>query len=184
MNVLKKLRKTDYAIIAVLIILLSGILLLIANGKKDSTANIAQTDTSTVSVEDRPFSYYAENKKIGALTGGLYELMIQERFPDAEILQFNNQPDMAVALSAGKIDAFTCARSSAEEFMKADDTLTCLNEVFMEIPYGFAFQKSEDKVYLRDQMNEFLQKLHSDGKYLPATVCYRKGTPKAGHRHR
>ncbi len=162
---MKKLRKTDYAIIAVLIILLSGILLLIANGKKDSTANIAQTDTSTVSVEDRPFSYYAENKKIGALTGGLYELMIQERFPDAEILQFNNQPDMAVALSAGKIDAFTCARSSAEEFMKADDTLTCLNEVFMEIPYGFAFQKSEDKVYLRDQMNEFLQKLHSDGTY-------------------
>lgn len=116
-------------------------------------------------VEDRPFSYYANNKKIGAITGGLYEIMIRERFPEAEILQYNNQPDMAVALGAGVIDAFTCPESSAKDFMKADPSLTYLNEVFTEIPYGFAFQKSGDKEYLRDQMNEFLQKLHSDGTY-------------------
>ncbi len=116
-------------------------------------------------IEDRPFSYYAENKKIGAITGGLYEIMIRERYPDAEILQYNNQPDMAVALSAGVIDAFTCSESTAKDFMKEDPTLTYLNEVFMEIPYGFAFEKSPDKEYLRDRMNEFLEKLHSDGTY-------------------
>jgi polar amino acid transport system substrate-binding protein len=123
------------------------------------------TVASASSVEDRPFSYYANDKKIGAITGGLYEVKILERFPDADILQFNNQPDMAVALSSGIIDAFTCPRSTAEDFMKSDPTLTCLNEVFMEIPYGFAFQKSTDQEYLRDQMNEFLQKIHSDGTY-------------------
>ena len=116
-------------------------------------------------VEDRPFSYYANNKKIGAITGGLYEVMIRERYPEAEILQYNNQPDMAVALGAGVIDAFTCPESSAKDFMKADPSLTYLHEVFTEIPYGFAFQKSGDKEYLRDQMNEFLQKLRSDDTY-------------------
>ncbi len=116
-------------------------------------------------VEERPFSYYAENRKIGALTGGLYEVMIRERYPEADIMQFNNQPDMAVALSAGIIDAFTCPESTARDFIKEDPSLTYLNEVFMEIPYGFAFERSADKEHLRDSMNEFLAKLHGDGTY-------------------
>ena len=121
---------------------------------------------TTASVEERPLSYYYEHgSTFGAISGGLYEVKLLERFPDAKVLQFNNQPDMAVAVSSGIIDAFTCPRSSAEDFMKADPTLTCLNEVFMEIPYGFAFQKSKEQEHLRDQMNEFLQKLHADGTY-------------------
>ncbi len=125
-------------------------------------SDVASENTA---VEDRPFSYYAENKKIGVLTGGLYEVMIKERFPDADLYQYNNQPDMAVALSSGIIDAFTCPESSAKDFIKADPTLTYLKEVFTTIPYGFAFEKSEDKEYLRDQMNEFLKKIHDDGTY-------------------
>ncbi|MBQ1537238.1 MAG: ABC transporter permease subunit [Ruminococcus sp.] len=116
-------------------------------------------------VRSRPFSYYAENGKIGAITGGLYEVEILRRFPDAEVLQFNAQPDLAVALSEGKIDAFTCPVSSAEDFMAEDDSLTYLNEVFMEIPYGFAFRKADGKNELRDQLNEYLAKIHSDGTY-------------------
>ena len=121
---------------------------------------------ANASVEERPLSYYYERgSTFGAISGGLYEVKLLERFPDAKVLQFNNQPDMAVAVSSGIIDAFTCPRSSAEDFMKADPTLTCLNEVFMEIPYGFAFQKSKEQEHLRDEMNAFLQKLHDDGTY-------------------
>ena len=162
---MKRLKKADYVIIAFLIVFLSSSFLYLIYRKNGRTSDTNHTKESILQVEDRPFSYYAEDKKIGAITGGLYEVMIQERFPDAEILQFNNQPDMAVALSSGIIDAFTCPRSSAEEFMKNDSSLTCLNEVFMEIPYGFAFQKSDNKEYLRDQMKEFLNKLHNEGTY-------------------
>ncbi|MBR1751161.1 MAG: ABC transporter permease subunit [Ruminococcus sp.] len=116
-------------------------------------------------VRSRSLSYYAENGKIGAITGGLYEVEILKRFPDADVLQFNAQPDLAVALSEGKIDAFTCPVSSAEDFMAEDDTLTYLNEVFMEIPYGFAFQKAEGKNELRDELDAYLSKIHSDGTY-------------------
>ena len=116
-------------------------------------------------VEDRPFSYYGENKKIGVITGGLYEIMIKERYPNADLYQYNNQSDLGAALNAGVIDCFTVPRSTADDFKKQYNGLTYLNEVFTQIPYGFAFQKSEDKEYLRDQMNEFLKKIHDDGTY-------------------
>ncbi|MBQ4311549.1 MAG: transporter substrate-binding domain-containing protein, partial [Oscillospiraceae bacterium] len=116
-------------------------------------------------VEDRPLSYYAEKGKIGAITGGLYEVELNKRYPNAEILQYNAQPDLAIALSEGKIDAFTCPISSAKDFMSADSSLTYLNEVFMKIPYGFAFKKADGTNELRDQLNEYLAKIHSDGTY-------------------
>lgn len=116
-------------------------------------------------VRSRPLSYYAENGKLGAITGGLYEVELQKRFPNAEILQFNAQPDLAVALSEGKIDAFTCPISSAKDFMSVDNTLTYLDEVFMKIPYGFAFRKADGKNELRDQLNEYLSRIQSDGTY-------------------
>lgn len=121
--------------------------------------------SSSGAVEDRPLSYYAENGKIGAITGGLYEIELNKRYPNAEILQYNAQPDLAIALSEGKIDAFTCPLSSAKDFMAADSSLTYLKEVFMKIPYGFAFKKTDGTNVIRDQMNEFLAKLHSDGTY-------------------
>ena len=116
-------------------------------------------------VEDRPFSYYAENKKIGVITGGLYEIMIKERYPDSDLYQYNNQADLGAALHAGLIDCFTVPRSTAEDFKKQYSGLTYLNEVFTKIPYGFAFERSADKEYLRDQMNDFLKKMRNDGTY-------------------
>ena len=115
--------------------------------------------------ENRPFSYYAENKKIGVITGGLYEVMIKQRYPDADLYQYNNQADLGAALNAGLIDCFTVPRSTAEDFKKQYNGFTYLNEVFTQIPYGFAFEKSADKEYLRDQMNEFLKKIQNDGTY-------------------
>ncbi|MCR5122438.1 MAG: ABC transporter permease subunit, partial [Ruminococcus sp.] len=132
--------------------------------RKENLSSV-QTAAAPQAVEDRTLGYYAANGKIGAITGGLYEIMIRERYPEAEILQYNSQPDLAIALSGGKIDAFTCPKSSAEDFMAADSSLTYLNEIFMEIPYGFAFKKCDGENKLRDQMNEFLAKLHADGTY-------------------
>ena len=123
------------------------------------------SDASGGMVEDRPFSYYADNKKIGVITGGLYEVMIRERYPNADLYQYNNQADLGAALDAGLIDCFTVPRSTAEDFKKQYDGFTYLNEVFTQIPYGFAFEKSADKEYLRDQMNEFMKKIQSDGTY-------------------
>ena len=125
----------------------------------------AQTADTPQTVEDRSISYYAANGTFGVITGSLYETMVCERYPDVNILQFNSQPDLAIALSEGKIDAFIVPKTTAEDFIAADNSLTYLNEIFMEIPYGFAFQKSDGENKLRDQMNEYLAKIHADGTY-------------------
>ncbi len=128
-------------------------------------ASAAAVDPQNTKTENRPFSYYADNKKIGVITGALYEVMIKERYPNADLNQYNNQADLGAALNAGIIDCFTVPRSTAEDFKKQYSNFTYLNEVFTQIPYGFAFEKSQDKEYLRDQMNEFLKKIHDDGTY-------------------
>ncbi len=132
---------------------------------KTVLGTVDKNAVQSAKTEDRPFSYYAENRKIGVITGGLYEVMIKQRYPDADLYQYNNQSDLGAALAAGVIDCFTVPRSTAEDFMKQYNGITYLNEVFTQIPYGFAFQKSADKEYLRDQMNEFLKKIRDDGTY-------------------
>ena len=132
---------------------------------KTVLGTVDKNAVQSAKTEDRPFSYYADNRKIGVITGGLYEVMIKQRYPDADLYQYNNQSDLGAALAAGVIDCFTVPRSTAEDFMKQYKGITYLNEVFTQIPYGFAFQKSADKEYLRDQMNEFLKKIRDDGTY-------------------
>ncbi|MBQ9383452.1 MAG: ABC transporter permease subunit [Ruminiclostridium sp.] len=129
------------------------------------TASDGNAGTNDSAVEDRPFSYYAENKKIGVITASLYEGMINERFPGADLYQFNNQADLGVALDSGVIDSFIVPKATAEEFVKQYDSMTMLKEVFTKVPYGFAFERSADKEYLRDQMNDFLEKIRADGTY-------------------
>ncbi len=81
-------------------------------------ASAAAVDPQNTKTENRPFSYYADNKKIGVITGGLYEVMIKERYPNADLNQYNNQADLGAALNAGIIDCFTVPRSTAEDFKK------------------------------------------------------------------
>jgi len=129
------------------------------------TAAGTSAGTTNGAVEDRPFSYYAENKKIGVITASLYEVMINERYPGSDLYQFNNQADMGAALDAGVIDCFIVPKATAEDFVKQYGSMTTLKEVFTKVPYGFAFEKTADKEKLRDQMNEFLAKIRADGTY-------------------
>lgn len=153
-------------IIAVILLIIAAVVLTVMfkPEEKEHPVN-APAGTAGSAVEDRPFSYYADNKKIGVITGGLYEVMIRERYPNADLYQYNNQADLGAALDAGLIDCFTVPKSTAEDFKKQYDGFTYLNEVFTQIPYGFAFEKSADKEYLRDRMNEFLKKIRSNGTY-------------------
>lgn len=160
----KNTKKVDLIIITVILLIIVATVAGAVRKSQDRDVESAQ-ETSAEIVEERPFSYYADNKKIGAITGGLYEVMIRQRYPNADLYQYNNQADLGAALDAGLIDCFTVPRSTAEDFKKQYDGFTYLNEVFMQIPYGFAFEKSADKEYLRDQMNAFLKKIQSDGTY-------------------
>ncbi len=123
------------------------------------------TDKNEVAVQSRPFSYYAQNGKIGVVTGGLYEDDILKLFPDAQVLHFNTQPDLANALVTGKIDAFVCAVAPAEDLLEENDSLTFLDEIFMNESYGFAFGNTEYANELKEKFNEYLAEIRTNGKY-------------------
>ncbi|MCR5685757.1 MAG: transporter substrate-binding domain-containing protein, partial [Lachnospiraceae bacterium] len=46
------------------------------------------------------------SKRIGLPTGSNFGDMVAQRLPDAEVSWYNGQPDLLVALSTNKIDAF------------------------------------------------------------------------------
>ena len=112
---MKKIKKADAIIVIVLLMIVGLVFVFKISGKNDDVPmtsaselqGVNNNDNSSGKVEDRPLSYYAENGRIGAITGGLYEVELYKRYPNAEILQYNAQPDLAIALSEGKIDAFT-----------------------------------------------------------------------------
>ena len=102
-------------------------------------------------------------KKIGVMTGSVYDQFIKEQVPDCTIEFINVNTDLAVALDAGKIDAYLADEPMAR-YMLAEypDQYICAQMV--KTPYAFIFQKNNEKSdHLRAQMNEFLAELRADG---------------------
>ncbi|MBQ6554725.1 MAG: transporter substrate-binding domain-containing protein, partial [Firmicutes bacterium] len=123
-----------------------------------------QSSGSYENIEDMPLSELAD-KRLGVMTGSLYEKFITERYPDAPLSYFNNQPDMAAALSSDKIDGFCVPELTAKSFAAADTSLTYLKEPFAQLDYAFAFPKEPSSEGLCNELNEFLAEIRSSGEY-------------------
>ncbi|MBQ9605374.1 MAG: ABC transporter permease subunit [Firmicutes bacterium] len=115
-------------------------------------------------IEDMPLSELAD-KRLGVMTGSLYEKFLKERYPNAPLSYFNNQPDMAAALSSDKIDGFCVPELTAKSFAAADASLTYLKEPFTKLDYAFAFPKEPSSEKLCTELNEFLAEIRSSGEY-------------------
>ena len=159
----KNTKKIDAIIIVVLVIAIIAIVVSVCRSNIESEAEKSR-ETTYENIEDMPLSELAD-KRIGVMTGSLYEQFAKERFPDAPLSFFNTQPDMSAALSGNKIDAFFVPELTAKEFVAADETLTYLNEVFVQLDYAFAFPKDSSSVELCEQMNSFLAKIRESGLY-------------------
>ena len=70
---------------------------------------------------------------------------------------------MAIALKQGKISAFLMDEPMARVLLAENEGLTYLPDYLTEDSYAFAFPKTEQGAQLRDQMNEFLAKLRTEG---------------------
>ncbi|MBR1738330.1 MAG: ABC transporter permease subunit [Firmicutes bacterium] len=115
-------------------------------------------------IEDMPLSELAD-KRLGVMTGSLYEKFLKERYPDAPLSYFNSQPDMAAALSSEKIDGFCVPELTAKSFAAADTSLTYLKEPFTQLDYAFAFPKDPSSEGLCSELNEFLSEIRASGEY-------------------
>lgn len=134
-------------IIVAILILLIGVFMISSNLKK--------TENKIATFED------LQDKKIGVLIGGIDETLAQERFPNAELVYFNEQMDEVTALKAGQIDGTIITYPSAFLYKKNIDGITYIDEPMTDSKAGVGIKKGNTD--LLNKVNEGIKELKEKG---------------------
>ncbi len=102
------------------------------------------------------------DKRVGVYSGTVYDKYVQDNFPQAEILRYNNTTDMIVALKSFKIDVAFFAQASAHVVLGSNPDLGILTEDALDLPIGVGFNKNNPDLRLR--FNEYLSAAEADGR--------------------
>lgn len=129
----------------------------------------SDTDIETVS-EKRAKKRSAEDglndfagKRIGVLTGTIFDSVAKKNITDPELHYFNSSSDLALALNRGKIDAYI-TDEPIWRLISSEYTNHICHTVFSREKYAFVFQKDNAKsARLCTEFNEFLKTAKSDG---------------------
>ena len=83
-------------------------------------------------------------KTVSMLTGAPFEELIRSKAPDVGTFTFyNNNPDMLLALEAGKTDAVLSNNAIGALAVSRNPSLTLLPESLQDSTFGFAFAKGD-----------------------------------------
>ena len=102
-------------------------------------------------------------KKVGVLTGSIQAIVMPQRVPDAEYMEFNALPDMIVALNSNKIDAFGCDESLYTSMLWQGQAVDRIDEPIDVSNYGIIFPKGQ-KLDLQREINAYIASVKSDGR--------------------
>jgi polar amino acid transport system substrate-binding protein len=103
------------------------------------------------------------DKKVGIFSGTVHDAFMAQKYPKAEVFQYDGTADMILALKTGKIDAAMFDAITAGLFLKHNSDLGLLtNEVF-DMPLGVGFNKNNPE--LRKEFNAFLKEIRKNGAY-------------------
>ncbi|MBQ3841726.1 MAG: ABC transporter permease subunit [Ruminiclostridium sp.] len=146
-------KKVDFIIIAVIMLLIAGGIMVALV----SSENEASGKHEYMSLDD------LKDKNIGVMIGSVYESFIEKNMPDTKISFFEKASDMVAAVSAGKIDGFASSDVQAERLIEENTGLKILSGSSAKTDVAFAFPKTDKGGALRDEFNEFLSGISSDG---------------------
>lgn len=104
-----------------------------------------------------------DGKRIGVVTGGLQATMLPKMLPEAEFLEFSTVSDAAMALTQGKIDAFSTEESVLRAMQREGQAFVRLDEPFMVSQYGMLFGNGCDPDLITE-FNAFLATISADGR--------------------
>ncbi|MBQ3920401.1 MAG: ABC transporter permease subunit, partial [Oscillospiraceae bacterium] len=108
------------------------------------------------------FSDY-NGKVIGVQTGTVFDEMVKENIPGAEISYYNSYTDLLSALKAGLIDGFAGDEPMVKYMMTEDGSVGYLSDYMDSYSFAFAFSKDDDGEKLCDEFSEYIRKIRSDG---------------------
>ena len=103
-----------------------------------------------------------QNARIGVATGTYGSVLVYEKFPDAEIIEYNTIPDMLVAMVQGKCDTIVMDGSYYICTLWEGMSIGAVNEPMAVSDYGFVFKKDEN-IPLRQQLNTYLSDIKENG---------------------
>src|ERR1041384_5360018 len=121
------------------------------------SANAAGTRTKMSSTAD------LKDKRIGVLLGSVHDTLAHTNYPAATILQYENSNDLALAVSAGKVDAALSDSEPLRERMRTHPEFGIIGEPLVSYPIAAGFRKGEPA--LREAFNRFLADIKQNGVY-------------------
>ncbi|HBA67869.1 MAG TPA: hypothetical protein DCZ40_00700, partial [Lachnospiraceae bacterium] len=102
-----------------------------------------------------------EGARFAALSGGVYDKLLQEVIADAEDFSYyNSVPDIIAALKADRVDAGVLDEPLAQLAVAKNEGLEIFREPVIRDQYGYAFPKGSS---LREQFNTMIVKFKEDG---------------------
>ena len=162
---MNRLRKTDYIIIAVVLALIALVAFMVTRGGETETGQ-GGNETTAVTVSGTPKTLTVKDyagKRIGVQTGTVFDEMIKENIPDAEISYYNSYTDLLQALKANIIDGFAADEPMVKYMMTEDSAVDYLKDKMDDYSFGFAFSKDDKGAALCGEFSEYIKKIKSDG---------------------
>ena len=101
------------------------------------------------------------DKRIGVLMGSVYDTFATKTWPNATVLHYESGNDLALAVTAGKVDAGLSDLEPLAERLRTNDELAILGEPLLFLPIGAGFRKENPA--LRDEFNRFLTLIEENG---------------------
>ena len=84
-----------------------------------------------------------DGKKIGIVTGTIYDGIVKKALPNAKMSYFNGTGDLIAALESGKIDGFPGDEPALKIMLRENNNLKLLDGYMDSFDYGAIFPKSE-----------------------------------------
>ena len=101
--------------------------------------------------------------RIGIMTGSSQELIVKEKFPEAERVYFSSPVDMVIAVEQGKIDGYMFGSPFLAATIWENAKVKRLDEAVDHGEIAFAFPQDPASDTLREQLNDFIKQAKEDG---------------------
>lgn len=97
-----------------------------------------------------------DGKRIGVVIGTIHDKLVAERFPNSEIVYYNNVADSVAAINNGDIAAFARSLGTGQFLIYENPGLIMLDEHLTDSTVAYIFPKTDKGDALRAQVSEFI----------------------------
>ena len=104
-----------------------------------------------------------DGARIGVATGTVFDAIVLETLPNAEVVYINSSADLIAALEAGKIDGFAVDEPAARQFCAENKRLTVMDEHLDDFEFGFVLPLTDTGDALLGELDEWLASQKESG---------------------